>query len=257
MVRPANNAEIKGFRVGILNAYMSEKEVVEKDRAYTFSRHILPMPMPVSPVYALLRGIPTRTVVNSIDQFMILRHIYMCFCANPHMPCHKKQVVETHDQFVNDCEGRFYKDMETLVSAFKNQELNERQAIESLIPILATFTLDQINFMEIAIMETLVFKAPVTEGSNLDLSSLNDVERVQFFQAMRLFFDAKGKIMNEMLARSRPDSDKSPYVPRDFFGVGQFDARLRDTPPAEVYRGFIDRTTAMEYLKYLDFDESL
>lgn len=255
MVKVVNPPKVPKFAVGLLKAYTTEQEVVDKDRAFTFSRHILPMPMSVSPVYVALRGdVPARATVNSVDQFLIIRHIYMCYCCNPHRHDYNVKTVETHDKFVADREERLFKDLDHLMKAYRAEELNQRQALESLLPMLGAFTVDLINYMELAIMETLVFKAPLTEfkTGTVDILSLDEQERKYFFETMRYFFGAKQDLRNAWMQQTNDD-----YKPVQFFGVDQFEERLTNTPPGEVYCGFIDLTTSMEYFKFLDFDQIL
>lgn len=255
MVKAANPPKIPKFAVGLLNAYITNSEVVEKDRAFTFSRHILPMPMTPSPVLVALRSdTPMRATVNSVDHFLLMRHVYMCYCCNSHRHDYNPKTVETHDSFVNDREDRLFKDLELLVKAVSSGELNQKQALESLLPMLGAFTVDIINYMELAIMETLVFKAPLTQFTpgSPTIMSLDEEERNRFFEMMRYFFSAKQELRNVWF-KSMDDN----YTPINYFGVDQFSKRLTDTPSDEVYLGFIDRTTALEYLKFLDFEDIL
>lgn len=255
MVKATKPPNVPKFAVGLLKAYTSEKEVMEKDRAYTFSRHILPMPMRVSPVYVALRGdVATRSVVNSVDHFLLVRHIYMCYCYNPQRRDFNPKTIEEHDKFVAEREERLFADLELLINAYAKKELNQRQALESFIPMLGSFTVDLINYMELAIMQTLMFKAPLTEfkAGTLDINALLPEERLNFFQTMRYFFAAKQDLRNAWMQQTQ-----EKYEPVTSFGLDHFEQRLTSTPPDEVYCGFLDRTTAMEYLHFLDFDQIL
>lgn len=258
-VVPENPIIVKDFKISVLAAYSHDKEQLQKDMSFVATRHIMPMPMQVSPLYVLLRGqgIPTERYVNSIDMMLWMRQIYMAFCKNPYMDHFKKRakqiikLTDDLDKMVADCEDVLIRQLGILVQNFATVQEDEQQTLQKMCMLLARYTIDIINFMEIAIMGALQIKCPLTPqvDSILDMNQVfNDSQKKHFIEFMCTFFDWKNTIMNAML----PEESR-----RIFFNVADFPRRIRETPPEHVFCGFIDRATLREYLDYLDFDDVL
>ena len=63
-------------------------------------------------------------------------------------------------------------------------------------------------------------------------------------------FDTKHNLLNKRL-----EHDGHPT--ETFFHTDEIAERMKTTPPDEMYKGFIDRTTLWEYFRYLDCDKIL
>ncbi len=262
LVVPANPVIVKDFVKQVIVAYASDEEQLRKDLSVVTYSNILPMPIMVSPLYVLLSGVdePRRLYVNSVDMMLTLRQIYMAFVKNPYMDHFKrraKQIVkiaEEHDRMVAQRETVRDRQVDRLLEALRDKKMDDKTLLDTFCLSLASFTVDVINYMEIAIMGALQCKAPLTKAvkeiPHMD-QVFNDDEKKKFVDRLCMFFTWKAQLMN---ANLKMTSGAKEQV---FFNTADFPRRIRETPPAEIYRGFIDRETLMEYIHYMDATDIL
>ena len=250
------------FNIQILNAYVSNEEIREADKMRLYERNILVMPVPMSPVYALLHHdkescwIPRY--INSFKLLFTFRCILQCYANNPHMPIfknHPQRVIDTRNAYETglfEREEHLYTELRPVYRAFKDNTVNERDTLQKFLEILENFTIFVINHTEKAIMALFDIKAPLMEVQAPDASVFAQKDTSDMMQTMHQFFDAKQKIMNVKLQKSTPDG--VTFIFSDWFDMDDMPHRLANAPSDQIFKGYMDRLTAFEYFKFMDCD---
>lgn len=258
------------FSVQVLNAYQSDAAITADDWTYVYSRCLLPMMLFQSPVYLWLKYEPKDSKTwqqgryeNSITVFYTLRGIINCFGRIPSMPvyqAHSQRCQAAYNTYMVEVEGReerLFEEVAAIQRAFVGGQVNEREALWRFLQTLEIFTLNMINIAEKAVMTILDLK-------NIPLSQpvfpeINQVPRQQLDQLLKesaVFFKAKEDITNTRLEKAA-GGDGSHFVTKTFFNMDNYNERIPNTRQDELYRGYIDRTTAWEYFKFMDIEEIL
>lgn len=260
-VQVRNPTRVRDFSVQVLNAYNVIDQCRSVDACYLFSRPILVMPVHVSPIYALLRYDTklqwTERWVDSFESLSVLRTVLQCYSSNPEMDFYKaneERIVAArshYEKVIMELEEQLH----AALAPIHRGSGNERSKLEAFLALMSQFTMQCINALERCIMAIFAVDAPLTPADLLpDVSCWSEKRRSALPMFCAKFFETKQVICNTRLEKSCAEGT---FVQRRWFNSEEIAMRFDTTPADEMYKGFIDRTTAWEYFNFLDFEEGL
>jgi len=264
LIQPVYANKLK-FPISIqeLNAYMSDEDTRKHTCVYVMSKDFFPMPVYYSPV--LLYIIPaewTYVYVDSVSMISLMRTIIECY-TNPSI-CYynenKELVEKAKKSFEKDIhelqEYSFTKWCDILVK-FKNKTHNEKVTLENFIHIMEEVTIKRIRLMEKMILHMFgyenLFNKLCTPFEYPDAKKLKQTDQESITKILCHFFDHKQAYRNERLQTY----SSFPKVDIQYFNIKEMQNRLKTLPADQIYKNYMDRETALEYLKFVDANEIL
>jgi hypothetical protein len=151
-------------------------------------------------------------------------------------------------------ETEFYKKCDDIIQEYKK---NEKEGLTQFLKHMETITIQRINQMENLIVKMFNYPELVdklcTPMTFPDASKLKPDDVKQIPKVLHNFFMQKQGIMNERLKKYTETITEDIL----FFNLEEIKTRIHTVPKNEIYKNYMDKITATEYLKFLDSEDEI
>lgn len=263
LIQCARNDIKTPVTVDVLHGYSNDETLQKQTGSYVFGKDYLLMPLMVSPLWCYIRGAVDKWVPMYSDSLATVSNFRMvieCYIRNPvPLPYYKKnqeRIENAYDEFLNrmsDLDEKKKIHIHQTARAYKEKQKNEKQTLEAFIGYMEKYTFDFINAMETLIIISFDLKphleSLLTPHVSCSINVLNPKDRDTVPKMTCHYFGHKQAYRNGQLALQHNEGE---FKDVEYFDLEDMETRLQQFPPEEIYQGYLDRVTAMEYLKYMD-----
>lgn len=263
LIQPSNKQIVFPVQLELLNTYMSDETSAYNIAVFVYSRDFLPMPICYSPVLLYIIKLPwTPTYTDSISTINIMRSIIVCYSTKTVFwyEQNKKMIddaINIYDNNISLLEDKCFKTWKSIIMDFKDNKKNEKDTLETFIKFMENITLERIRIMEKCILMMFglhkVIDYLYTPECFPDATKLKKEEQDKIIQSLCRFFRSKQDIRNERLQKLSNENKKDIQ----YFDLNDMETRLKKLSKDQIYKNYMDRLTAIEYLKFLDTEQIL
>ena len=263
LIRTCNKEIVCPVQLELLNTYMSDDASKYNVAVFVYARDFLPMPICYSPVLAYIIKTPwIPTYTSSISTINLLRTIILCYSTKTVWWYEQNnkmidQAIMEYDTDIVKLEEKFFKTIKSIIMDYKDKKHNEKVTLEKFLDFMEHITIERIQIMERCVLKMFgyhkLINVLILPKHFPDATKLKKDEQELIVTSLCKFFGSKQDIRNERLQKLSNANSKDIL----YFDIKDMETRLERLPKDQIYKNYMDRITAMEYLKFLDVDEIL
>ena len=248
MVQPTQKGIVfPDIKVEELMAYKIDKELQDALHEQIYKKNYLPMVVETSPLLCyIMRKEWTNRYTDSIKTISLLHQIINCY-GYPGLEffdTNMERIKKAQDDYIKQAEkidAKLFAMVKEIEGNLKTKSINEKEAITEFIKIMEQTTITRINLLEQRILRMFnVDEALFTPQSRPEFQNLPQEDQKRAGEVLCEFYKSKQWYRN--------DFDGTPEV--KWFDLADIPKRREKCLPDELFRGYLDRFTMWEYLKF-------
>lgn len=218
---------------------------------WLFSRDFLPMPVEMSPVLCYISPKEWQERhSDSITVISMLRTIIECYGALGNERS-IKAIKHEYDEGIKKLEQNVIETMRKLLNQY---HAAEKDTLTEYVMCMKRWTIERIRLMEKQALGVLQYNGNEDEDEFLTpFSDAPVVDMNRFLAATQHFFQTKEQIRNGRMEKRTAEY----HGEIKYFDVEAIKHRMTTMNKDEVFGGFIDRHTLLEYFRFMDYDQIL